>query len=177
MGDASLGLLPDFVGGPVIMSLPVGFVGILVCVKIFIGMFGGQFSRHANGSVGTVTRIGIKNVGAVTLQNLLALARNIFRHAQSDRESFGRAEHRIGNAGIAAGGIEKNLSGAQLSAPPSLGDNVARGTVFDRAAGIVPLSLTQKCYTRQAGGEGVQAQQGSVADALDQTVAQRFAQS
>ena len=78
MRDASLGLLPDFVGGAVIVSLPVGVVGILVGVEILIGMFGGEFAGHANGAVGTVGGIGVNNVGAVAVQNLFALARNIF---------------------------------------------------------------------------------------------------
>src|SRR5258708_39493618 len=139
MGDASLGLQPDFVGSPVIVGLPVGLIGILVGVKILIGMFGGQFPRLANRAVRTIRGIGIQNVGAVALQDLLALTRDIFRHAQGNGESFGRAEHRIGNAGIAAGGVEKNLAGTQLSAPPSLGDNVAGGAVFDPSAGVVTL--------------------------------------
>ena len=78
MGDAALGLLPDFVGRAQVVRLPVRFVGILVGVKILVGMLGGQLAREANRTVGAVGGIGIKNVGTVALQDLLALARNIF---------------------------------------------------------------------------------------------------
>ena len=45
MGDTSLGLLPDFVGCAMVMSLPVGIIGILVGVKIFIRMCGIELTR------------------------------------------------------------------------------------------------------------------------------------
>ena len=92
-------------------------------------------------------------------------------------KSFGRAQHGVGDAGVAAGGIEQNLAGAQLPAAASLGDDVGGGAIFHRSAGVIPFGLTQKCYARQVAGERIQTQQRSVADALDQAVAERFAQS
>src|SRR5450631_2293150 len=177
MRNASLGLLPDFVGGPVIVRFPVGVVGILVGIEILIGMLGGELAGQADGAVGAIGGIGIKNVGAIAMQDLLALARNVFRHAQGDGESFGRSQHGVSDASVAAGGVEKNFAGAKLTAAAGLGDDVGGGAIFDRSAGVVPFGLTQKCYARQVGGERVQTQQRSVADALEQAVAQRFAQS
>src|ERR1700683_2431058 len=127
MRDASLSLLPDFVRGPVIMSLPVGFVRILVGVKILVGMLMGQFARPTNRAIGPVARIGVQNVGAIAQQNLLALARDVFWHAQRDRESFGCAQHGISDAGVAAGGIEQNLPGPQLTAAAGFGPGVGGG--------------------------------------------------
>src|SRR5579863_5910405 len=155
MRDSSLGLLPDFVGGAVIMGFPVGIVGILVGVEILIGMFCGQFAGHANGAVGSISRVGVNNVGAVAVQDLFAFSGNIFGHAEGDGKSFGRAEHGVSDAGIAAGGIEKSFAGGQLTATASFGDDVGRRAIFDRAAGVVPFGLTQKCYAGQVGGEGV----------------------
>src|SRR3989442_11790883 len=71
VGDASLGLLPDFVRGALIMGSPVGVVGVLVGVEIFLGMCCGEFSRHPDRAVGSIRRIGINNVGAVALEDLL----------------------------------------------------------------------------------------------------------
>src|ERR1700686_2272177 len=139
MGDASLRLLPDFVGRAVIVGLPVGFVGILVGIEILVGLIARQFTGHANGAVRTIGRIGIKNVGAVALQDLLTLPRNIFRHAESDGESLGRAQHGIGDAGVAAGGVEQDLAGTQPTSASSFGDDVGRGTILDRSAGVIPL--------------------------------------
>src|SRR5580658_9073413 len=177
MRDPALSLLPDFVGGSVIVGLPVGLVGVLVGVEIFFGMLRGELAGHPDGAVGTVGGIGINDVGAVALQDLLALARNILRHAQGDGEAFGSAQHRIGNAGVAAGGVEQNLAGAELPTAAGFGDDVGGGAIFDRSAGVVPFRLTQKCYARQVGGQRVQTQERSVADALDQAVAERFTQS
>ena len=69
------------------------------------------------------------------------------------------------------------LPGRELTAAAGFGDDVGRGAIFDRSAGVIPFGLTQKCYAGQVGGERVQAQQRSVADAFDQAVAERFAQS
>ena len=59
----------------------------------------------------------------------------------------------------------------------SFGDDVGCSAVFDRSAGVVPFSLTQKCYAGQFAGERVEAEQRGVSDALHQAVAEGFAQS
>src|SRR6202158_4150437 len=141
MSDAPLRLLPDFVGRAVIVRLPVGFVGVLVGIEILVGMLARQFTRHANGAVRTIGRIGIKNVGAVALQDLLALPRSIFRNAKSDGESLGRAQHGIGDASVAAGGVEQDLAGTQPTSASSFGDDVGRGAILNRSAGVIPLSF------------------------------------
>src|SRR6202158_743319 len=141
------------------------------------GVSARKFTGNANGAVRTIGRIGIKNVGAVALQDLLALPRSIFRHAESDGESLGRAQHGIGDASIAAGGVEQDLAGTQPTSASSFGDDVGRGAILNRSAGVIPLSLTQKCYTGQVAGDRIQTQQRSVPNPLDQAVAQCFAQS
>ena len=109
MRDASFCLLPDFVGCAMVVGLPVGIVGILVGVKIFLRISGIKFTSGSNRSVGAVTGIGVNNVGAIRMQNALALHRNIFRHAQRHGETFGSADHGVGDSGISAGGIEQEL--------------------------------------------------------------------
>ena len=106
---------------------------------------------------------------------MLALERNIFRHAQRHWESLGCAEHGISNAGIAAGGVEQNSPGTHLPAAPRLGHNMPGRTIFDRATGVTPFGLTQKCNTGQVAGERVEAYQRGISDALDQTLTQRLA--
>src|SRR5260370_33011510 len=177
MRDASLRLLPDFVGCPMIVSFPVAFVRIVVGIEILIWMCTRQLSCQADCAISTVGWIGIKNVGAVALQDLFAFARNILRYAESAGKSFGRAQHGIRDPSIAAGGIEQNLPGTELAAASGFGDDVSGGAIFNRSAGIVPFGLTQKCYTGQVGGERVETQEGSVADTLDQALTQGFAQS
>src|SRR5580693_3341785 len=104
-------------------------------------MLGRNLASHADGAVGTFAGIGVENVRAVGAQNLLSFSRNILRHAQRDRKSFGRAEHGIGNSGVAAGGVEQSLAGTELTAAAAFGNNVGRGAIFHRAAGVVPFGL------------------------------------
>ena len=91
MSDATLRLLPDFVGGAMVMGQPVGFVGILVGVEIFVGMLGGEFAGFADGAVRPVAGIGVDDGCAVAMQYLFAFTGNIFRHAEGDGETFGGA--------------------------------------------------------------------------------------
>ena len=44
MSDTSFCLLPDFIGSAMVVCLPVGIVGILVGVEIFVGMLGEKFA-------------------------------------------------------------------------------------------------------------------------------------
>ena len=76
-------------------------------------MPGGKFAGLANGAVGAIGGIGINNVRAIGAQNLFALGGNILRHAQGDGKSFSRSEHGVGDAGVAAGGIEQNFAGSE----------------------------------------------------------------
>src|SRR5215475_13393269 len=65
--DPSLGLLPNFVRRAMVMSLPVGVVGILVGIVIEVRMLGVEFARHADRTIGAFARIGVKNVRAVSV--------------------------------------------------------------------------------------------------------------
>src|ERR1043166_5904432 len=106
MRDLPFTLLPDFVSGAVVVSLPVGIVGVLVGVEIFSRIRGVKFTHFADCAVGTFTGVGINNGGAVSVKNALALNRNIFRHAERDREALGGSDHGEGDAGITAGGVQ-----------------------------------------------------------------------
>src|SRR5215471_2649763 len=145
MRNASLGLLPDLVGGCAVVGFPVRIIRVLIGVEILVRMCCGKLAGHANGTVGSVSGVGVNDVCTVSLQDLLTLTRNVFRHAEGDRKSFCRTEHRIGDAGVAAGRVEKNLAGAELAAAASFSDNIASGAVLHRTAGVVPFGLAQKC--------------------------------
>src|SRR5437763_6095050 len=53
MGHAVFGLLPNFGCGGLIMRAPVGWIAVLIGIKIFLGIAGVDLTRAANGSVGT----------------------------------------------------------------------------------------------------------------------------
>src|SRR5712671_1894061 len=110
MSNAPFGLLPNLVRRSVIVREPIGVVRILVGVKIQIRMLGGKFASRTDRAIGTLARIGINDVGAVSVQNLLALNRNIRRHAKRNREALSRTQHGVSYPGIAAGRIKQSLS-------------------------------------------------------------------
>src|ERR1700688_2669196 len=116
-------------------------------------MLGGEFASHADRSVRTFARISVKNVCAISAENLFALDRYIGRHAQGDGKFLSRSQHGIGNAGGAAGCVEQNLAVGKLATAVPSQDDAGSGAVFHRAAGIVPFGLAQKCYARKMRGE------------------------
>ena len=93
------------------------------------------------------------------------------RHAQRHRKSLSRAQHGIGNASVAAGGVEQDFAGSELAIAAAFGDDVGGGAVFHGATGVVPFGLAQKCHAGKMRGKAIKAQQRSVADAVQQTLA------
>ena len=67
VGDASLGLLPDFVRGGFVMGAPVGVVRILIGVEIKIGMALCVLACDLHGAVGTFSGVGVDDICAVRL--------------------------------------------------------------------------------------------------------------
>src|SRR5205807_5346103 len=68
MRDPTFRLLPDFISGAMVMSLPVRVVRVLVGVVIQIRMLGVELARHADRAVRALARIGIEDVCPVSLQ-------------------------------------------------------------------------------------------------------------
>src|ERR1700691_1459409 len=99
-------------------------------------MLGGEFAGLADGAIGAVVRIGIDNVCSVNAQNLLAFGGNVLRHAERYGKSLSRAQHGIGNAGVAAGGVKQSSAGSELTAAAAFGNDVGRGAVFHGTAGV-----------------------------------------
>ena len=54
----AFGLLPDLVGGGVVVGEPVVVVGVLVGVEVLLGLGGGELAGLADGAVGAVGGVG-----------------------------------------------------------------------------------------------------------------------
>jgi len=104
---------------------------------------------------------------------------SILRHAERDRKSERRAKHGIGDARVAAGGINQSLSRSEFARAACFGHNAGGGAIFDGSTGVVPFGLAQKVYVvnLSMGGlrigkiaeERVERQQRRVADAREQS--------
>src|SRR5579872_569421 len=127
-----------------------------------------QLPRHANGAVGALARIGVHDVGSVSLQDFFSLRRDILRHAERHWKSLGCAQHRVGNAGVPAGGVEQNLPCREAAAAAAFGNDAGGGTIFHRAAGVVPFGFAQQSYFRLKRRKMLETEQWGVADALHQ---------
>src|SRR5262249_51648002 len=121
MRDTAFGLLPDFFGCAMVVGLPVGRVRVLVGVEIFFRLTRVELACSADCAVGAVGGIGINNVRAVGEEDALALDGDVLRHAERNRESFGGADHGVGNACVAAGRVEQSIVGGKLSAAAPFG--------------------------------------------------------
>ena len=88
----------------------------------------------------------------------------------SDGEAQRCAQHGVGDAGVAAGGVEQGLAGAELDRSAALWrrDDGGGCAVLDGAAGIAPLGLAEDLDAGEVRGEAVEPQQRRVADAVEQ---------
>jgi hypothetical protein len=154
MRNAALSLLPDLIRSCQEVGPPVGIIGILVGVKIFIGISCVERPCVPDCAVRPIRRIRINDVRAVGLQNPFALDRNILRHAQRHRKTLGRAQHGIRNTGVATRGIQQNLACRESPIAPCLANNIGGSPVFHRSARIEPLGLPKDLDLWQISGQG-----------------------
>ncbi len=146
----AFGLPPDFVSGSVcVVRAPVGIVRVLIGIVIAFGIGGGHLPRLQDRAVGAFAGIGINDLGTVSPKNPLPLRRNVGWHTKCHWNAIGCAQHGIGNPRIAAGGVQQSLARSQFPRPQSFVDNIRSCTIFDRAAGVVPLRFCEHQYAIQ----------------------------
>ena len=113
--------------------------------------------------IGSVKTISAPNA----LQNPLALGRDVLRHAQPHAIAARRADHRVGDAGVARRRVEDDLVARQRARPLAVGNHPGRRPILHRAAGILPLGLGVELDVAQTRLEARQADQGRIADQID----------
>src|SRR5579862_5260137 len=106
MRDASFCLLPNLRSRACVVRLPIGIVVVLVGVEEAFRLRPSQFLGLFLGAVGAVTRIGKDKFRSVGLQDRFPLMGGVGGQAQSDFVTLGRADPGVGDAGVAAGGIQ-----------------------------------------------------------------------
>ena len=92
--------------------------------------------------------------------------RRVGGQAQLDLVALQRADHGVGDAGIAAGGVEQGAVVGQPAGPLAIQDHVQPGAVFHRPAGIEELRLGVDFDARKLRIQLRQAQQRRVADLI-----------
>ena len=170
----TLGLLPDFVAGCAVVRAPVFVVRILVGVVVPVRFRRNHLPRLANRAVGSIRRVGPYNLRAISLEISLSRLGDVRRHTQRHGKAHRRAQHRIRNACIAAGCIEKSAATAEQSAALRVGHDRRRCAIFYRSSRIRPLRLAQDLNSRQMGSQSLKPHQRSVADTFEDAGSERF---
>src|SRR5579862_8278884 len=111
MGDLAARLFPDFGRGGVVMGVGIGWIAVLVGIKISFRVRLVNFADTADGAVGGFVAGRIDNINAVGLQNMFAFGRRARREAKLHAIAERRADHGVGDSGVAASGIENYFSG------------------------------------------------------------------
>ena len=142
MRHFSLRLLPDLLGGRVVVGLPI--VGIVVLVGhekalriLLIASLGLK-----DGAVRTLQRIGQNDACAISLSDAPFFAR-VFRDHKLHGVAERRPDHGIGNPGIAGGRVYNDLLSSEFLFPYSFLDHVPSRAVLDATSGVGKLGLSQ----------------------------------
>src|SRR5215472_518384 len=111
MGDAARSLRPNLVGRGAVMRLPVGRIAVLVGIKVLLRRGGHDLVNLANRAVGPFIAWSDDQLGPVGPKDALALERSAVRKAELHGITHRRANHGVGDPGVAAGRVNDDLAG------------------------------------------------------------------
>src|SRR3982751_4486992 len=123
------------------MSLPIGRVVVLVRVEIFIRPPGLQLRGRDLGAIGSAKRVGFDDFSSVELKDPLSCEASISRQRKRYAISANRADHRVGDTSVAAGGVQDRFVWGKLAGRLAGDYHRQSGPILDRAARIQMLGL------------------------------------
>src|SRR5450759_2116996 len=106
MRQAAFRLGDDLERGSVVVSFPVGWIIVLVRIKILLGILRINLAAQADGAVGALGGIGEYHLSTIRTQHMLAFVRGVARETELDPITFVSPDHGVGDAGVAAGGVQ-----------------------------------------------------------------------
>ena len=158
-------LLDDLRRRAVVVRVRVRLVPVLVGhVVRRVGR--GHLQRHRDRAVGALVAGRVDDLGAVHLQQLRALGRDVVGHDDLEPVALARADHRERDAGVARRRLEDRLAGPDRALLLGVLDQRARDAVLDRARRVVRLELRPDAHAG-LGREPLELHQRRVADRLD----------
>jgi hypothetical protein len=157
------------------MGLAVVQIVPLVRKQHAVGLVLAQLFRQAPADVLVIVGIAVGHgrhfheLGAAQAQHVfLFLALGFGDHDQS-AVAAGIGDERQSDAGVAGGGLDHQSARLELSTLFRLQDDLARGTVLHRLAGIHEFGLAQDGALRRGGG-ALEHDQRRIADGVDDSV-------
>ena len=118
----------------------------------------------ANRAVGALIAWSDYQFRAIGGQNALALVRSAVGQAKLHGITERRTDHGVGDAGVAAGGINDGLAGLERAARQPRLDHAERRPVLYRAAGVKPLGLGAKLYVGEVAAYAVKAEKWRISN-------------
>ena len=162
-----IGLIPNFVRGAVIVGQPVGGIAVLIGIEIFIGIGGDHLLHATDGAIGGFVAGGHDQFRPISGKHALAFVGSAVGEAEGDRITEGCANHGVGDAGVAAGGVDDGFAGGELAALKTSVNHTERRAVFYRAAGIEPFGFAADFHVFKFAADAGEAQQRAVTDARE----------
>ena len=107
------GLLPNLVGGGVVVRLPVRGIAVLVGIEIFLGIGGDNLVNTADRAVGAFVAGSDHELRAKRGEDAFAFVRGAVGKAEFYGIAERRADHGVGDAGVAAGGVDDRFAWAE----------------------------------------------------------------
>src|SRR5438445_11707027 len=131
MRDLSLSLSPDFNASTFVMGAPVRIVVVLIGIKEFLRLGSGHLASQQLRPIGSLHRISVDDFSAINSQEACSFGAGILRQAKSNWITSGRAEHRIGHAGIAARRVENGFARVEMATTLALQNHRKCGSILD----------------------------------------------
>src|SRR5690349_17839374 len=158
MSDAAFGLIPDFVGGAVIVGLPVGSVAVLIGIKIFLRIGGDDLVDFADGSVGRFVAGSDDEFGAECRKDALAFVRSAIGKCEFHGVAESGADHSVGDASVAASGVDDGFAGSESTGFQAGLNHAERGAVFYGTTGVEPFGLGGEFDVREVFSDAFETQ-------------------
>ena len=158
------------------MAAAVGEIVELVGPDRAVRLRGGDLLGEAAGIAHVIVRVGVGHgrdepqIGAAQQQHVLLFLALRLGHDDDGAVAARIADQREADAGIAGGALDDDAAGLQQAALLGVLDDVERGAILDRAAGVEELGLAEDRAAGRLGG-APQLDQRRVADRADKTVA------
>ena len=166
--DLAVGSFPNLGAGGLVVNGGVSLVGELRSQDSVLGV-GNDFLSLLHGAAHTLGTGGQHDLRTVCAQQDAALSGHGLGHGQDDAVATSRTDHGQGDTGVTGGALDDGAAGLQSAGLLGGVDDGAADTVLDGTCGVVELELDGD-VTGQALVQTVQADQGSLADSLDDAV-------